>query len=549
MDSNFSTQMQPRRSVSSAFLKPQYRRSLAFVGTSGLLFGVGFAGSSPAHSNGVVNCTDRIVSAAGKSATEQVDAIESMALAESTIAGEDIVCLNGNFVINDEIFLIDSTENVTFYGVGTSSSIEHSGGTVFTAAWPESLLTINNLTISGSDNAIFGYNVSIINSTFSNNTSTNQGAAIYATDTATISNSTFSNNTADDYGGAVLAAGNITVSNSSFSLNSSGKGGGAIATEGIITVSNSTFSENISENIDPEFGQGGALFASEVSVLNSTFVHNSAGSNGGAIRAFAVEVSNSTFDSNTSLNGGAIYSSYLDFNSGLTGSIDARNSTFLNNYADDEGGAIFAVEGVTYFSTFVNNIASNPLEDPEADTPGNAIYKTYGEFLLGGNIFAGESPHPQLGYGRAPTHFEDLGGNVFSNSAAVESDLARDPLGDDLEEKHPTSIFGARLISIFGTNTPALATFSPNSSGTQTIGLVAGSPALNIVPNDIPFETFDQRGATRSEPADAGAFEGVVALAKTGNETPIWTTIASAGLVALGSLALGLKSRLRRRKS
>jgi LPXTG-motif cell wall-anchored protein len=106
-----------------------------------------------------------------------------------------------------------------------------------------------------------------------------------------------------------------------------------------------------------------------------------------------------------------------------------------------------------------------------------------------------------------------------------------------------------------------LATFSPNSSGTQTIGLVAGSPALNIVPNDVPFTsvTSDQRGATRSHPADAGAFEGVVAptptptpstapaaLAKTGSQDSLWATIAAGSLLLVGGVVTAIASRLRR---
>lgn len=509
------------RSSTFSFFKPQYRRSLAVVGTSGLLFGVGFADTSPALSNGVIDCTNRTVTAADKDATAQVDAIEEMAFAESERDGEDIVCLNGSFVINDEIFLIDSTENVTFYGVGASSSIEHAGGTVVRAAWPESLLTINNLTISGSENAIFGYNVSIINSTFSGNTSTNPGAAILATETVTISNSSFSNNIADNYGGAILAAGNATVVNSSFSLNSSSMDGGAIATEGTITVSNSTFFSNSSE------GNGGAIIATEV------------------------EVSNSTFASNTALNGGAIYSLPLaDFPP--SGSIDARNSTFLGNQADEEGGAIFAEEGVTYFSTFVNNLAATPDEDPLVDTPGNAIYKSGTEtFNLAGNIFAGNSPYPQLGIG-APvtaTTFTDQGGNIFSTPAEPDISGTYSP------------VFGASLTSLFGTNSPALATYAPNTNGTQTIALGPGSPALNAVPDLAPYNliTLDQRGQTRSFPADAGAFQGFViptstpnsttpaVLAKTGNENLFWSSLASGSLIVFGTLVAMVTSRLRRR--
>lgn len=342
----------------------------------------------------------------------------------------------------------------------------------------------------------------------------------------------------------------ITIEN--ISITGSGSSTWPAVVSQNVTVIDSNFSDNSLEGVILSYGTA--------TVSNSTFVDNTAADFAGAISASEVIVTNSTFSGNsTSYYGGAIYSDI----------VEVTNSTFFNNSAIEvggEGGAIFATEGSVYFSTFLNNLASTPSDDPNADTPGNAIYKTSGELNVGGNIFAGESLYPQLGYGEDITHFTDLGGNVFSTSAVVESDIARDPLGD-LEQKHPTSVFGASLTEIFGTASPTLGTFAPNSSGTQTIGLVAGSPALNIVPNEAPFTsvTTDQRGATRSHPADAGAFEGVVeptptptptsaptsqgALAKTGNESPLWMTIASAALVSVGGLALGLRSRLRRRIS
>jgi hypothetical protein len=212
----------------------------------------------------------------------------------------------------------------------------------------------------------------------------------------------------------------------------------------------------------------------------------------------------------------------------------------------------------------VNNTASTPPDEP-GDTPGNSIYKTgEGQFEIGGNIFAGSSGYPQLGFGLpAPAAFTDLGGNVFSTSTTDETDLAEDPsLSPELQEKDETSVFGKSLLSIFGTATPSLATYSPNT--TQALGLVPGSPALNAVPNRAPFNTFtiDQRGATRSFPSSAGAFEGVApvaptptptsstapaALAKTGSENPFWASFASGSMIVVGGLVTAVASRLRRR--
>jgi predicted outer membrane repeat protein len=593
----------------SAFVRPNpYRLSLAIVGTSGLVFGIGFAGSNPAFSNGVPNCAGREVIAAGKSPSERVSAIELMA------ATPGVVCLNGVFEL-DDVVVVEG--DVTFYGVGNSSSIRNPLGTVFNSGTPDSLLTIDNLTISGSENAISGYNILIINSTFSNNTSESRGGAIAAQGNVTISsNSTFSNNTSEFLGGAIFTEGSVSVSNSTFSNNTS-EVGGAIFTEGSVSVSNSTFSNNTSE-------AGGAIAAyGSASVSNSTFTSNSAflggafmgiaeatfsnstfsnntSDLGGAICGYAVVVSGSTFASNGADNGGAIFAMY-DQSLGFPGSVDATNSTFVNNSAVDEGGAIYATEGDVHFSTFVDNLAATPNLDPPADTPGNAIYKSgitlpqelddlselpeFGEnindgylvdgdlyiwdgtewdntgsflppeILLGGNIFAGNSPFPQLGIGAAftVTPFTDAGGNIFSTSSATETDIVQDN----------SPVFGASLTSLFGTNSPVLATNAPNTNGAQTIALAPGSPALNAVPDLAPFNliTLDQRGQTRSFPADAGAFEGFViptstptsttpaVLAKTGNENLFWSTLASGTLIVFGTLVAVVISRIRRRTS
>lgn len=319
--------------------------------------------------------------------------------------------------------------------------------------------------------------------------------------------------------------------------------GAVVWGEGVV-VKNSTFSENTGRAI---------LSYGSVAISESTFINNNKTDltlDGGAVfAAGSVNVENSTFIGNKATLGGALYVLPIE---GID--LDVTNSTFNNNSVTGdgaEGGALFAGSGQVMFSTFVDNEAPRKVDGQEV--PGNSIYK-YGSsnFNVGGNIFAGSEDDPQLGYGMVVSPFTDLGGNVFTTTSAIETDITQDD----------SSVFGASLSSIFGTNTPTLETFSPNSSGTQTIGLVAGSPALNIVPNEAPFTsvTTDQRGATRSHPADAGAFEFIAspaattpaapaALAKTGNESPLWMTLASAALVSFGGLALGLRSRLRRRIS
>jgi hypothetical protein len=480
----------------SAFVKPLYKKNFAVMGTTGLVLGLGLTGSSPANAvvaPFVCDSTNRAI-ATGNPVTDynRINDIHNSFYGVPDPQGQ--ICLSGDFVLNTDF---DYGMDVHFYGEG-SSSISHPGGQLFGHQPNEDYtLTIENLTVKNSTNthAIKGKHIVIKNSTFSGHTH-----------------------------GAVLATGDVTVTNSVFSGNSGTSGAAILAVD--------------EEDYTPR----------AVLITGSTFYNNGAQFSGGAVFGYgSVEISNSTFFDNSANTGGAVY---VVTDMPGSGALNVINSTFKNNVvsgADAEGGALFAESGQVIFSTFVDNTAPTPVEGGEK--PGNAIYK-YGssQFNVGGNIFAGGSTDPQLGYGLAVSPFTDLGGNVFTTSSETETDIT---------PKAASSVFGASLSSIFGTSTPALATFSPNS--TQTIGLAAGSPALNIVPNGVPFTsvTVDQRGVTRSHPADAGAFERVVAptptattapaaLAKTGSQNPLWVTIAAGSMIALGGLVTAVTSRLRR---
>jgi predicted outer membrane repeat protein len=473
---------------SSAFVKQSYKRGMAIVGTSSIIVGFGLAGGTPAFAGAEVDCIGRTLTPGTPSANQ-------LAIADKLNDGTGIVCLSGDFVIESTITF--NSGNVRVYGIG-NSSIEPQNGGVFHSEFDANSAPLHD--------------IEIINLTVKN-------ASRIAVE-----------------GGSVL------VQDSIFS----GNRGGAISAYTFASVDNSTFINN-SSDFDSDYGEGSAIRVeqegtSEFSLLisNSTFEGNQAEGDGGAIFAYSIQIENSTFFENTAQVGGAVYSAFVEI----------INSTFANNQAvegDAEGGAIWAWAGQVGLSTFVNNLAGEPTLG--ADVPGNAIYKVGGgTFAIAGNIFAGTSPHPQLGTGQdtTPSPFEDFGGNVFSTSDVTEVDV----------DQHEGSVFGASLTSLFGTTSPALAAHAPNTSGTETIGLAAGSPAIDVMTAEIIADLavderalFDQRGAPRSIPFDAGAFEGSISLANTGNENPFWTAAASVTLIAVGGFVAAIASRLRRRTS
>ena len=553
--------------TSSAFVRPSIKRGLSLLGTSGLVLGIGVAGGSPAAATipPAFECTDDNTVSPGASPILSRQAIESL------IDDQNQICLDGNFVVDGAVMF---DKDLHFYGLG-DSSIDGAGNEVFQSVEREfgsATYSDNYLNEESGLNQAnhvrlpvdidtqwfannFGQSPDAVTITFNDDTSV-KTLTVYETDAnfvvfqwdSGLMNKSFEETfpltitTTDPNDGEVKLL-DITIEN----LTVSNGGGSSHAVKAHnVYILDSTFQENTAGAIH---GEG------NVEVANSTFVNNSnisqgEESDGGAILGSfninaGVEIYNSTFIGNSARYGGAV-SAYF---------VDIQNSTFVDNEALGEGalgGAVYTFGGDIYFNTFVNNLAPVPSDD---ETPGNAVYKINAAEVpayIGGNIFAGISSYPQLGMATEDPlfFFADDGPNVFS----TENE-------EGISEIDPSSVFGASLTSIFGTSSPELATYQPNTFGTQTIGLAAGSPALDIISEEMEMfgipET-DQRGAPRSFPMDAGAFEGTASapstgtgsnsLAKTGADNPIWIAMLSSALLGLGALASTVTLRLKKRK-
>lgn len=335
----------------------------------------------------------------------------------------------------------------------------------------------------------------------------------------------------DAFEGGAVRADSVTVISSVFT-NNAATFGGAISAEDV-TVSDSTFSNN-----SADFEGGAIIGYGSVSITESTFVDNSAGYYGGAVRAYTSTV---------------------------------NNSTFVGNFAGNEGGALFTGDSTVQFSTFLNNTVKPNLIPDSADgtpsdaalpeLPGESIYLAVsdGEVLdIRGNIFAGDGVSAQLGVGitqpepePAPGVITDRGGNVFSTTALTEANFAA-PDASTQFGKTPTQIFGAG------------AAPGDNGGSTQTVALIAGSPAIDAVPPILEISAeaalvpaaigdvvLDQRGVDRTEFADAGAFEfGAAApeLVATGADSGTTGWLAAIAALLLGSgaaIAVGARRRSR----
>lgn len=213
--------------------------------------------------------------------------------------------------------------------------------------------------------------VEIYNSSFTGNVA-ERGGAVYMPDNDAehvIVNSEFTNNESDRRGGALYGI-QVSIQDSTFTENEStatgqfNRGGGAIHIAGG-EIRNSEFKENTAGTI------AGAVFHEyrmSLHIVDSEFVDNQAGNRGGAVGVFqsgssdaedasdvSVNVENSEFELNRHTSGGQIEGGAIVVSSGQ-GEVDivSADSTYIDNDAPplqvdtgelvDEGGNTFEPE-------------------------------------------------------------------------------------------------------------------------------------------------------------------------------------------------------------
>ncbi len=496
-------------------------RTATAVASSGLLVGMGAATAAPAMAATEDDCT-----LVNTLTAPTDDAADIQLLLDADTA---IVCLSGTFTLAGPLTF---NHTLTLFGLD-AAVLDGNDTTRILAGSALATLTVQNLSfVRGSVNG--------------------SGGAIYLDGDLTVENSQFTNNIATENGGAIADAGasRFVVTDSVFTGNEAGTFGGAIFTDDI-TTSGSSYTSNEAE-------LGGAISAYFVAALESTFTENSA-LVGGAIGSLAADgyasAIGSTFVGNSAGDRGGAVAAY--------GFFISLNSTYVENIASDAGGALLTNYGTVAFSTFLDNEANTEFLDEQSD----AIYVIgdAGAYTIGGNVFAGSRSTPQLG-GTSEAAIDDLGGNVFSTSAATEAALA---------PPHPSDLFSRSVTSIFG----AGAALGSNGGPTQTVALVSGSPAIDAVPLatfDISSASVasassgleaaqldaiqqllpaafgidvDQRDIDRNGLADAGAYEfGDAELAATGADTAAMGWLAGITTLLLGAgaaLTFGARRRSR----
>lgn len=337
-------------------------------------------------------------------------------LNNATAANADVVPV-GAFGTNDTVlFQAGLTGTITLTGnslyLNVPATITGPGATVITVSGDDA----SRILYIGLDTA--GGTVTISGLTFLDGDAQNSsGGAIFNDDAALVlTDMVFESNTtgnSDGDGGALYHNGpSLSITNGTFTNNFAYYDGGAILLiRGTLTISGSTFGTAGNGNTT-RFGDGGAIAISNTSgatITNSTFTENYAYDEGGAISIDqgSLTISGSSFTNNEAGNGDGGAISGENF-----GTLIIDGSDFTGNQAGDDGGALGMEE---FFVTITNSSFTNN----SSNEVGGAIFLYEGRFTLDNVTISNNT----AGGGGGGAFLEDVSGRIVNSTiSGNESD-------------------------------------------------------------------------------------------------------------------------------
>ncbi len=334
-------------------------------------------------------------------------------------------------------------------------------------------------------------------------------------------------------GGIYNAAGaTLAIGSSSFTGNHANdlEGGGGIYNAGTLTLTTSTFSGNEASGISTGLTagpMGDSLYnAATAAVTSCTFTadaFNSIASTGNlTLRQSSISGDRivgvaswgtATIDSCTVNDNGMSWadSVYVDGGIQVRGIVTIVNSTV----ADNQGAGVNVVRGMTSSSRpTVVTIASCTIAGNTATSDAGDVTSGAGINVLGAGSFTQISLHDTILAGNL---LEPAGGKAMLNdldTSTSSSRIVKAPqyisLGYNLIQAPGSAVFtGTTVGNIYGVN-PDLGPLANNGGPTQTMALLAGSPAIDAGdPNLTGLPATDQRGLPRTTHGhlDIGAYE------------------------------------------
>jgi predicted outer membrane repeat protein len=333
-------------------------------------------------------------------------------------------------------------------------------------------------------------------------------------------------------GGAIESVGGsqeVKVTGASFVANESTGDGGAIeSTSSPISVVDSTFTQN-KAGTDGS-GDGGALETTDggITVLRSTIAGNTAGGSGGGIRTCCdtpITVTDSAITGNQALGstGGGIHTT--------DSQIDIVRSTISGNTAANDGGAV-RTSGDPLFPITVSD---STISGNTSGADGGGFRSSTSPIMLENTTVSGNSAASDGGAIRttlAPVTANNVtfqGNSATAEGQTFDADAAVQLSNTILSGASPTctgvgpftsggyNVATDTTCALPGTGDqnadPMLAPLADNGGPTQTHALQEGSPAVNAG-NPAPAGSggsacagTDQRGLPRTGACDIGAYE------------------------------------------
>jgi hypothetical protein len=337
------------------------------------------------------------------------------------------------------------------------------------------------------------------------------GGGIYTNNgTLTLNNTTLSNNTAYYDGGGIYhySGVTLTITNSTISGNTvdDGLGGGlTVGYAAQVTISGSVFDGNRSYDGPGDGGYGGAIYcetASTFTVNNSTFNNNYARYNGGALSFYGTSSIDATITNSLISNNEAEH-----WGGGIehrTGTLTLENVTISGNTATSSGyagGAGIYLDGTAdlKFVTISGNTAA--LNGGGICTSGGTL--TIQNSIMANNTAIAGSGADFYNDSGSPSTITDSGYNAIG----VTDGYTWAGTGDWTDQ----SGSGTYSHVITGeTGSLYLATtLADNGGPSLTLAIIGGSFAIDGGIADVSVTT-DQRGETRADPPTIGAFEYIV---------------------------------------
>ncbi len=382
--------------------------------------------------------------------------------------------------------------------------------------------------------------------------SADQGGDLLNFGTLTLTNCTLSGGKATKDGGGIASLGMLTMTGCTVTGSNASNNGGGIASYAQATLTNCTLSSNGAN-------MGGGLFSTSTLILTGcTVTENGATQDGGLFSAGGANLTNCSITQDYGNQAGGL---------GNAGMMTLTNCTISGNSAVDGSGGAIVNNGTL---TLTNSTLSK--NGVEHDGNGGAI-ANYGKATLtnctvSGNSLGSDSTFPGNGGGVensavGTVSFIDCtlsansatkGGGLYNLGTATLTDtiVAGNRIGPT---GAPSDIAGSSRVAgiynligtggsggltnglngnIVGVADPGLDSLGSYGGPTQTMALLAGSPAIGKG-TSVSGVTTDQRGMARGASVDIGAYQ--YSLVVESPAGPVDTVPAELTLTGAVSLA------------